>query len=192
MDTPAAGLRSRIALDSADRAVLLRLRAIALLFATAAWGSALRGIDIALLIDRFGQVVPLAQLSPEGRRRIAEAAGWSDLLPEREQRDLHALYRTTCHRTAQAELPQGCPTGLFRLLRRIDRHPYQASAASLSTLAQAGWGVEGRCLIPLLPGRSSAQERLDALTRAEEAGGLGEGPLGRLAAQVVAQLGGGG
>jgi len=183
-----ADLDTAIALGVEDRAVLDRLRTIALLLrAGAAAQPDLDGIDIGLWTDHTGTVYPLKNTTAVACRRLAHAAGRPDLLGTPPFTTSRRLYDTHL-RTALAEFPNGCPPALFALLNQLRIHRRHTPAAPSAFLAAAGWIISSRgnrAIVPLLPTSPSALEVLDLLAVAE---GLGQGPLGILAAQVAARL----
>jgi len=185
--------RGRIVLGGEDFALLTRLRTVALILrAGAATQPALGDIAIVLLLDRSGLVHPLRSLSLAGRRLLAHANGWPDILLAAGTGSLIPV-PFAFEDTARAELPTGCPAGLLRLLRQIGAHT-PLSAASKAGLARAGWvhDVDVTDFFrPRVPITVSALEALDALVAVDSDGGLGDGPLAVLARAVAARLTGG-
>lgn len=180
----------RPSLGAADRAILVRLRAIALLLRAAAVALPdADGIEIGLYVTPNGRLRPLQAVSWNACHLLARAGGWSDseelLAVERRV----AFYTGTLDRTAEGEFPQAGPPALVRLLRRVGLgRPLALAAAQF--LAEAGWEIASsrEHIRPIVPHPASAHEVLDAWAAADAVGGLGSGPLARLAqAAALAQ-----
>jgi len=180
-------------LGGADRILLDRLRAVALLLRHDRH-TALVSIRIALTVDAANRPCLLPFDGSGAYPLLARAAGRDDLLGGRttllsEVEAQMELLRLN----AAAALDHPCPDGLLRLLRRIVRGGRALADADLAALARAGWAVHPlRHLFPRLPLQVSAHEALDALARADAGGGLGIGPLAVLADAARRRLGQGG
>jgi len=193
---------SPILLGPEDLAVFDRLRAIALILrAAGAIAPRFNGVRIGLRICLDGSPSPIEALTMTGRALIAQVSGWDDLLDGNGQMngqvngqvngqtiDLRSV-NTVHARTSQTEFPLGLSPSLTRFLRHIGTNqPVSASVGT--TLQGAGWGIAptSRHLYPILPDQVSAHEALEALTAAEEDGGLGNGPFAALARAAVRAL----
>jgi len=182
-----------LALGEADRALLDRLRAIALLLRAArATAPGLGNLHIGLWISDQGRLRLIQADAIDVVELLADAGGWPDS-PSRGESldDLLRTCNTAFARVDAAELPAVCPRGLAGLLEAM-RQNAVVPPALISALTQAGWTPYhwGGYIYPTLPENVSAHEALDALAGAEANGGLGHGPLGVLAHRAAAALSG--
>jgi len=181
-----------IVLGPQEVSLLVRLRAIALLYRAAHTDlPGLDDIDVVLWIGRSGRLCPLDLIGCQGCRLVVRAGGGGDLctgVPSAQTCRPQLIYATR-DRVAAAELPAEDPDGLLRLLRQAARG-HDPSRRSAAALGRMGWRLPAPngTLRPLLPLTVSAHEALEALLAAEVCGGLGSGPLGRLAAEAAARL----
>jgi len=191
-------------LGAADVAALVRLRACALCLATAnPEGNVDTLVRIALHWTVTGGLQLLAPLAPVAARHLCCAAGWNPTRmglvsggrPVIADRGHLARFAQLI---ADAEIPAAGHAGLRSTVRSIGLGEGVASKDA-ATLAAVGWklatrafsGRLSRCLVPAIPAAPSAHEVIESLL-ACEGGGLGDGPVGRLARAAIDRLGAGG
>jgi len=177
-----------LALGPEDRAVLDRLRTLALLFRAAAGRlPELAMLEIGLWADHHNVVSPFTSVDwGKDCWCLVALAGWSEVATT-GWRGQESVSDGFYHRAVAAEFPTGCPPALLQLLATM--RSSNSVHSTLATLALAGWHVPvGEwTLRPLLPAQISAHEALEAVLAAA-AHGLGDGLLGHLARRAIAVL----
>jgi len=178
-----------IALGDADRAVLDRLRALALLFRAAAAAIPLLGrVEIGLWVDAEGVTYPYGSLDSEVCQFLAKTAGWTELAAAAQglPPSVDAIYE----RASRAEMPS-CPPALARLLTQLRNGT--ASGDAVHSFAHLGWVFDRAEWLsrPLLPAQVSAHEALEALLGVEAAAHSKHRPLDLVAREAARVLLGG-
>jgi len=154
-------------------------------------------VRLALYVLLNGDFHLLPRISAEAAGHFVRVAGWAGIghVPSLPTDVVFSDLRKVAGLVAAAELPSGHTERLRHTVAACCRgEPLDDDITA--ALAGVGWvaatrsagGQDLPCLLPRVPATASAHELVDALLACEAAGGLGEGPIGRLAREAVDRL----